>query len=175
MKKWGGVAIIVILIGVAVWTGLREPAVEYGLTGNGTGVEKGDTPPQFLLESLVGEPMSLEDVKGKKVILNFWATWCGPCREEMPVFEAYDAAHEDVVVLAVNMTHKDAKLDKVSAFADEFGLTFPVLLDQAGDVTKAYQVLNIPSTYFLNEEGIIQMKIEGSLDVTALDSYMQQM
>ncbi len=175
MKKWIGVAFIVILIGIAAWTGLRKPAVEYGLTDNGTGVEQGDTPPQFKLETLDGDPMSLKDVKGKKVILNFWATWCGPCREEMPIFEAYDAAHDDAVVVAVNMTNKDAKLETVSAFVDKYGLTFPVLLDQTGDVSKAYQVLNIPSTYFLNEEGVIQMKVEGSLDKAMLDSYMQQM
>lgn len=175
MKKWIGIAIIVILIGVAAWTALREPAAEYGLTDKGTGLEKGDTPPQFFLETLDGEPMSLEDVKGKKVILNFWATWCGPCREEMPIFEEYDAAHEDVVVLAVNMTNKDAKLEEISSFVKEYGLTFPVALDQVGDVAKAYQVINIPTTYFLNKDGMIQMKIEGALDETMLDLYMENM
>ena len=93
----------------------------------------------------------------------------------MPVFEEYDAQNEDVVVVAVNMTHKDGKVEKITDFVNEYGLTFPVLLDKTGDVSKAYEVINIPSTYFLDEEGIIQLKINGSLDETMLDLYMEQL
>ena len=175
MKKWIGVAVITLLIGIALWSVLREPASQFGITDEGTGLEKGDAPPQFTLETLDGEQISLEDVRGKKVILNFWATWCDPCREEMPVFEAYDAAHEDVVVLAVNMTNKDGKLEKVSSFVDEYDLTFPVPLDQTGDVSKAYEVINIPSSYLLDEDGIIQLKVEGAVDESMLDLYMKNM
>ena len=175
MKKWIGVAVIVLLIGIAVWNGMKESASQFGITDEGTGLEKGDTPPQFTLETLAGEPISLEDVKGKKVILNFWATWCDPCREEMPAFEAYDAAHEDVVVLAVNMTNKDGKPEKISSFVDEYSLTFPIPLDQKGDVSKAYKVINIPSTYLLDEDGIIQLKVDGAVDESMLDLYMENM
>ncbi|MFF5993495.1 TlpA disulfide reductase family protein [Lysinibacillus sp. KU-BSD001] len=174
MKKWIGLVIIIILIGAVAWNSLKGPA-EFGLTDEGTGLEKGDTPPQFKLETLNGEPLSLQDVKGKKVILNFWATWCDPCREEMPVFEAYDAKHEDVIVLAVNITKKDVKVEKIAQFVDDYGLTFPILLDETDDVSKAYEVITIPSTYFLDEEGIIQMKINGSIDETMLDLYVGQL
>ena len=174
-KKWIGIVIIAILIGAVAWNTFSSSEAQYGLTDEGTGLEKGDTPPQFKLETLDGEPLSLEDVKGKKVIVNFWATWCEPCREEMPVFEEYDAQNEDVVVVAVNMTHKDGKIEKITEFVNEYGLTFPVLLDKVGDVSKAYEVINIPSTYFLDEEGIIQLKINGALDETMLDLYMEQL
>ena len=73
------------------------------------------------------------------------------------------------------MTHKDGKVEKITDFVNEYGLTFPVLLDKKGDVSKAYEVINIPSTYFLDEEGIIQLKINGSLDETMLDLYMEQL
>ena len=175
MKKWIGIAIVVILIGAVVGNTFSSSEAQYGITAEGTGLEKGDTPPQFKLETLDGEALSLEDVKGKKVILNFWATWCEPCREEMPVFDEYDAQNEDVVVVAVNMTHKDGNIDKITNFISEYGLTFPVLLDEAGDVSKAYEVINIPSTYLLDEQGIIQLKINGALDETMLDLYMKQL
>ena len=100
MKKWIGIAIVVILIGAVAWNTFSNSETQYGITDEGTGLEQGDTPPQFTLETLDGEPLSLEDVKGKKVIVNFWATWCEPCREEMPVFEEYNTQNEDVVVVA---------------------------------------------------------------------------
>lgn len=175
MKKWIGIAIVVMLIGAIAWNIFSNSEAQYGITDEGTGLEQGDTPPQFELETLDGEPLSLEDVKGKKVIVNFWATWCEPCREEMPVFEEYDAQNEDVVVVAVNMTHKDGKIEKITDFVNEYGLTFPVVLDKTGDVSKAYEVINIPSTYFLDEDGMIQLKINGSLDETMLDLYMDKL
>ena len=175
MKKWIGIVISGLLIGIVIGNIFSNSEAQYGLTDEGTGLEQGDTPPQFELETLDGEPLSLEDVKGKKVIVNFWATWCGPCREEMPVFEEYDAQNEDVVVVAVNMTHKDSNVEKITDFVNEYGLTFPVLLDKTGEVSKAYEVINIPSTYFLDEEGMIQLKINGALDETMLDLYIDKL
>ena len=175
MKKWIGIAIVVTLIGAVAWNMFSHSKAQYGLTDEGTGLAQGDTPPQFTLETLDGEPLSLEDVKGKKVIVNFWATWCEPCREEMPVFEEYDAQNEDVVVVAVNMTHKDGKIEIITDFVKEYSLTFPVVLEKTGEVSKAYEVINIPSTYFLDEDGTIQLRINGSLDETMLDLYMDKL
>lgn len=168
--------IVVLLIGVG-WNFMKDSDSEFGVvqTTEPTGLNKGDLPPQFKLETLDGEPIELADAKGKKVILNFWATWCGPCREEMPAFEKYNAANEDVVILAINMTDKDGKVEKISKFVSDYNLSFPVLLDQAGDVSKAYEVVNIPSTYFIDENGIIQTKINGSIDEDQIELYMEQM
>lgn len=179
MKKWIGLIIIALLLIGVGWSFIKdsETEPEFGLiqTKESTGLNKGDLPPQFKLETLNGDPMQLADVKGKKVILNFWATWCGPCREEMPAFEAYDAANEDVVVLAVNMTDKDGKIENLSKFVSEFNLTFPILLDKTGEVSKAYEVVNIPSTYFIDEQGIIQTKIKGAIDEELIDLYINEM
>ncbi|WP_332651698.1 TlpA family protein disulfide reductase [Lysinibacillus sp. 54212] len=179
MKKWIGIVIIAALIIGLAWNFLKdsEEAAEFGLieTSEPTGLQKGDLPPQFKLETIKEEPMALSDAKGKKVILNFWATWCGPCREEMPALQAYDAANEDVVVVAVNLTDKDGDAEKISKFVSDFNLTFPVLLDQTGDVSKAYEVVNIPSTYFIDEKGIIQTKINGAIDEELIDLYIKQM
>ena len=169
------IGLISILVIVVVSNLLLQNNTKSGVTNEGTGIEKGDTPPQFELETLSGEQVQLADFKGKKVILNFWATWCKPCREEMPAFQAYSEQHEDVIVLAVNMSHKDSGIEKVKAFVKDNGLTFTVALDELGDVSRAYSVINIPSTYFLDEAGVIQTRVDGAVDEDKIAQYIEQM
>src|SRR5699024_9495930 len=97
----------------------------------------------------------LSDLRDERVIVNFWATWCTPCREEIPDFQKlYD--NKDVEILAVNMTETEKSEDDVSAFADEFAMTFPVLLDVDSDVSEAYQFQAYPTTYIIDSNGHIQ-------------------
>ena len=136
-----------------------------------SGLEKRKLAPDFELTTLTGETVSLSDYKGKTVILNFWASWCPPCRVEMPYMENYYEENKDsenVEILAVNMTKKERgggdKIEKVEGFVDELKLTFPVLLDEAGEVMKLYQVMAYPTTYIINPEGIITAKETRQLD-----------
>ncbi|OJE00687.1 thiol:disulfide interchange protein [Bacillus cereus] len=130
------------------------------------GIEIGKSAPDFELTKLDGTNVKLSDLKGKKVILNFWATWCGPCQQEMPDMEAFYKEHkENVEILAINYTpsEKGGGEEKVSNFAKETGITFPILLDKNIDVTTAYKVITIPTSYFIDTKGVIQDKFIGPM------------
>ncbi|MEH7671119.1 TlpA disulfide reductase family protein [Bacillus pumilus] len=146
-KKGIASAVLLVLIGLLVWNLLepKEPAI---------GLEKGDQAPDFELKTLDGQTASLSDYKGKKVLVNFWATWCKPCRTEMPELDAIRSEYDQVEVLAVNLTTTEKSEDHVAAFADELKLSFPILLDQKG-IQARYQVLSYPTTYILDEKGRI--------------------
>ncbi|AZV52491.1 thiol:disulfide interchange protein [Bacillus pumilus] len=146
-KKGMASAVLLVLIGLLVWNLLepKEPAI---------GLEKGDQAPDFELKTLDGQKASLSDYQGKKVLVNFWATWCKPCRTEMPDLDAIRSEYDQVEVLAVNLTTTEKSVDHVAAFADELKLSFPILLDQKG-IQARYQVLSYPTTYILDEKGRI--------------------
>lgn len=121
MEKGIASAVLLVLIGLLVWNLLepKEPAI---------GLEKGDQAPDFELKTLDGQTASLSDYQGKKVLVNFWATWCKPCRTEMPDLDAIRSEYDQVEVLAVNLTTTEKSVDHVAAFADELKLSFPILL-----------------------------------------------
>ncbi|MED0902319.1 thiol:disulfide interchange protein [Bacillus cereus] len=130
------------------------------------GIEIGKSAPDFELTKLDGAKVKLSDLKGKKVILNFWATWCGPCQQEMPDMEAFYKEHkENVEILAINYTpsEKGGGEEKVRNFAKEKEITFPILLDKNIDVTTAYKVITIPTSYFIDTKGVIQDKFIGPM------------
>jgi peroxiredoxin len=125
------------------------------------GLSVGAKAPDFELKTLTGDSVKLSDLKGKKVMLNFWATWCPPCKEEMPAMEKlHKEAGEDLLILAVNI---DPHLD-VQGFVNENKLTFPILLDTDDTVNEKYQILSIPTTYFIDSKGIIQHVSLGSME-----------
>lgn len=125
-----------------------------------TGPKVGKAAPDFELTTLTGETVKLSDLRGKKVIVNFWATWCGPCREEVPALEKFYQEYKDknLEVLAVNLTKDELKEENVKEFAETFDMSFPVPLDKAGTVGEQYQIYYVPTSYFINEEGIITLK-----------------
>ncbi|MBN2043622.1 MAG: TlpA family protein disulfide reductase [Anaerolineales bacterium] len=125
--------------------------------------------PDFTLATLEGESISLSDLRGKAVIVNVWASWCGPCRAEMPALEAVyrEYAGEDLVLLAVNAANQD-NLNQAAAFVEELRLTFPVLLDEAGQVQRLYQVSALPSTFFIRPDGTIMEVVFGGPMAEAL-------
>lgn len=108
--------------------------------------------PDFTLPDLDGKPLRFVDQKGKVVLVNFWATWCPPCRAEIPSMERAWAKlkSEDVVLLAV---HVGGDGDKIWEFLSEFNVTFPVLIDTSGKVSKEWQTIGLPTTYVADKEG----------------------
>ncbi|MGF9979615.1 TlpA disulfide reductase family protein [Viridibacillus arvi] len=128
-----------------------------------------DVAPDFQLKNLAGEQVKLSDYRGQKVLLNFWASWCPPCKEEIPYMQKYYEEYgekSNMVILAVNMTRveKGGK-EKIAEFVEKNEITFPVLLDdEDGKVMKLYDVRLFPTTYIINSEGVITQKVRMSLD-----------
>ena len=134
------------------------------------GLEKNEIAPDFELATLNDKTARLSDYRGKTVILNFWASWCPPCRVEMPHMENYYEANKDtenVEIIAVNMTKTERgsdKIDRVEEFVNDHKLSFPILLDETGEVMKLYQVMAYPTTYIINPEGVITDVVIRALD-----------
>lgn len=112
----------------------------------------GELAPNFTLMNLEGEEVSLEDFRGKMVLINFWATWCGYCDKEMPDIQKLSEENDDLVVLAVNVMEKKEIVEK---YIEEGGYDFEVVLDEKGDITKTYLAHYLPTSYFVDKDGIL--------------------
>jgi len=131
----------------------------------GTGV--GDLAPDFSLPDLRGQQICLSAFRGKRVILNFWSTWCKPCVQEMPAMEAFyqKSRSAGIEILAVSInTERDST---VKRFAERLNLSFPILLDRDKTVARKYKVFALPTTYLINQEGIIEGKWFGKIQLDA--------
>jgi len=125
----------------------------------------------FALDDVNGRPVRLSDLRGRPVIINFWASWCPPCRQEMPALQAaYQRYREQgVIVLGVDLRESAGQ---VSQFASQFGVTYPLLLDHDGTVSERYQVRGIPTTLFLDAEGLIRARHVGPLTEDKIAEYV---
>lgn len=128
------------------------------------------TAPDFTVYSAEGDAVKLSDYFGKPIVLNFWASWCGPCQSEMPAFQAaYEKLGENVQFLMVNMTDGSREtVDTASQFIKEKEYTFPVFYDIDIDAAITYGVYSLPSTYFIDAEGYAIAKATGAIDAEIL-------
>lgn len=127
------------------------------------GIRKGELAPDFELSTIDGETVKLSDYKGKRVMLNFWATWCPPCRAEMPDMQKFQE-NKDVQVLAVNLTETESDPDNVQEFMDELNLTLTTPLDAESAVSNEYNVVAYPTTYMIDSNGRIQFIMMGAMN-----------
>ena len=150
MNRLPRIILAVILALVLAW-GL----VTAGCSSPAPAPEIGKLAPDFELSNLDGQVVSLSDFRGKPIFLNFWATWCGPCRFEMPFIQKMyeELSSEGLVILAVNLQENPARVKK---FVENLGFTFPVLLATNSEVPLAYNIRAIPATFFVDKNGIIQ-------------------
>ena len=133
----------------------------------------GSPAPDFELNNLANETIRLSDLRGKIVVINFWATWCEPCKVEMPFFEElYSSSQEKLEILAVNF---DEPSQQVQQFAEEYQLSFPILLDPGGNVQNLYRVRGYPTTFMLDEEGIVRYHHIGLITEGQLDQYLSEL
>jgi len=136
----------------------------------------GDAAPAFTLESLDGGTASLSDYMGRPVLINFWASWCKPCRDEMPlIIDAYHAHHaEGLVVLAVDLTDQESSRKAVRQFVAEHSLPFPVLLDNKGKVRKLYALRGVPTSVFVGADGVVRAVNPGPMKPAALQRHLSE-
>ena len=137
------------------------------------GMDVGEIAPDFELMTLKGEKMKLSQFRGKKVVLNFWASWCPPCRAEMSEMQRfYEQYGQHVAIVAVNLTNKEKSRDAVETFVNQKSVTFDITLDEQGMVSKTYKVITIPTSYIIDEQGIIRSKHVGPLSYDAMKRAM---
>ena len=191
-KKAIGLIVVLALVVIMLGTYIKDQieaseaisgqAVSYEMSlDQEEGLQKGQIAPNFTLQTLDGKTFTLAELKGKKVVLNFWASWCPPCKEEMPHLQKYyeqEAQKDNAVIVAVNITHAEREMNQVKTvqqFVDSFGLTFPIPLMEKEGVDQLYQIISIPSTFMIDTEGRIQHQIVGPLNRESLKEYVSSL
>ena len=137
------------------------------LDRNSDPLQEGEPVPVFALEFADGARLSTERLAGRALLINFWATWCGPCRHEIPIILAQQDRHpDDLLVLAVNV--KEDR-ETVTDFAAEFAMDIPVILDPPGDIVRQFAVRGYPTSIFVDAKGHLVARWQGVLDTAKLE------
>lgn len=167
-RYWVRLTLVLVmagLIGFAIYQAIADDRPE--------GPTVGEEAPDFELATLDGKKVKLSELRGKGVLVNFWATWCPPCREEMPaiqeMYEKYEPLGFEVV--AVNIAESDVTAE---AFARQLNLTFPIVMDRERDVVRLYRVGPLPSSYFIDPEGKVHTKFTGEINIAQLEPLINE-
>lgn len=157
LNKKNSVILVILIMIIFVVLYLNEK--DKSSFKEGTGTKLGQFAPDFETEYLDGSKFKFSEFSGKPVILNFWATWCVPCRTEMPLLQK---VHNEgkIIVVGVNLQEDKKTVEK---FVEELNITFPIVLDKDGSIEAIYNVLLKPTTYFIDENGVILDKKFGEL------------
>ncbi|WP_010650734.1 thiol-disulfide oxidoreductase ResA [Oceanobacillus massiliensis] len=161
-------AVLVAAVAFALITNLQKDNTVY---------KAGDKAPDFQLKQInnnnEAESIQLSDLEGKGVMLNFWATWCKPCKSEMPYMQELYPEYKEkgIEIVAVSLDSTELVVDR---FIDEYGLTFPTPHDKTGEIVDLYKVGPIPSTFFINPDGEIEEVVNGALSLERLEGYLQE-
>jgi DsbE subfamily thiol:disulfide oxidoreductase len=148
----------------------------YGFLSSGEGgrLQPGEPVPEFDLELLDGSSLRWSDLQGQVVVLNFWASWCAPCRREASDLQAVWEAYRDQGVLLVGITYRDAQ-DASRTFVDEHGITYPNGVDEMGRISDAYGVTAVPETYVIDRQGQLAWSQIGELRAEVLTRQLEQL
>ena len=126
----------------------------------------------FEIETFDGETIRLSDFEGKVVVLNFWASWCPPCRWEMPFFERMSQEYEDQDVVFLGVAISDT-LENVRAFAEGVGVTYPNGLDETGEIARDYSVVSLPTTFFIGRDGNVERRLSSAANEGVLKVFLR--
>ena len=166
---------VVILVAGLVWIFFSADKTGASTAGKIPAPQQGFLAPAISLSTPKGETYSLAELKGEAVLVNIWATWCPPCRAEMPAIEKVyeENKSKGFVVLSVNATAQDNPLD-IAPFLTEYGITFPVVLDETGEVSTRYELRSLPSSYFVDRDGMISAIVIGGMSEAQLITNVQE-
>lgn len=151
----------ILALGLA-WIGLSADRLGASTNGLIPAPQKGFLAPDFALQTMGGEEVKLSDLRGQVVVVNLWASWCAPCRLEMPALNRVHEEYKDagLVILAVNSTTQDSPA-AVEAFIAQFDLKFTVLMDEQGTVARLYELSALPTTFFIGRDGVVRRAVVG--------------
>ena len=165
-RRWSVLLLAVLVLGSA-WIWINRVPTSAAESSQPAIPVVGHPAPDFTLQTLDGQHIRLADLRGRAVVLNFWASWCPPCRAEMPELEKVytEKAAGGLVVLGTNQG--DAA-SQVSNFVHRFGIHFPIVLDSRIQVSRLYRVNSLPTTYFIDRDGIIRARVIGGMNAAVL-------
>lgn len=181
LKNWLSASVVLILIGIVFISYLDSDKTETSKEIIDSTVKTADIQlsdravRNFELPNLTGEQKTLYNYLGKPVVLVFWATWCGPCNEEMPRLQNYYETKKDVQIVTVNATDTEASIETVTKYATKKGWDLPILLDETGDIRKRFGGFTIPTTIFLSANGEIVHEVYGPIDEAYIDNIISEL
>ncbi|MDA0351056.1 MAG: TlpA disulfide reductase family protein [Chloroflexi bacterium] len=167
------VALVLVIGGLFIWReygGTDAPSTVIAAGEAALAVEVGEPVPDFQLATPDGGTLRLSDFRGQAVVLNFWATWCGPCRAEMPELQRIHDEHSadgSLTVIGVDVMESPGA---VTAFAAELELTFPMALDSDGQLFETFGLIGLPGTFFIDADGVLRSRVLGQLHGELLDN-----
>jgi peroxiredoxin len=189
VKKILPIAVLVVLIVWGAYDAMHKGNINNASRGNTNnietktadngnikeGIKNNNLAPDFELTTLDGKNVKLSDYRGKKVILNFWATWCPPCKAEIPDLEKFysDFKDKDTVILGVDLMQSEKSQQSVSMFVGTYKITYPILLDKEGTANQKYQISAIPTSYIIDSKGVIRNKVVGPMDYETMKSMLE--
>lgn len=171
-RKWIQLSILVVFLIIVAFT------IWQSLSTIDRPIERSEellnqAAPAFTASALDGKRYSIEELRGKAVVLNFWASWCAPCRNEMPLLNQKYLEHKQdgLIVLGLNIAENK---QTIKGFVDQMKLQFPVLMDNQSEVEKKYGINPLPTTFFISRDGMVDSIHIGELDEQAIDRYIKK-
>ena len=162
--------LLIILVAVVIYR-VQTPVDSQVKIKSQVGLEVGMQAPDFTLRNLNGNLEGLSEFKDQVVVLNFWATWCAPCLEEMPAFETLYRRYRSQGLTVIAVSLDKGNTSKVEKFVDEHSLTFPVLLDLDGIAERIYPSFTIPFTYVIDKKGRIAARVDGAKNWSSNETF----
>lgn len=173
---WAGVCLGAAVIGLLIYTGVipllgnrGEAAAEQAGAPLLARLESGTMAPEVALSDLEGGTVKLSDYRGKVVVMNFWATWCGPCIQEMPMFQEYQDRFPNLAMLGVNAEESP---DTVKKFLESLEINYTILLDGTMGMAREFRVNFLPTTIFIDEKGEVRFRHYGIMEAEQMDYYL---
>jgi cytochrome c biogenesis protein CcmG/thiol:disulfide interchange protein DsbE len=166
-----------ILLTSALWIWISRTPIGSTTYGAIPAPQKGFLAPDFSLQTSDGKIIRLSEFRGRPVLLNIWASWCSPCKAEMPALQSVYQAYvsQGFVILGVNAANQDDASQAIS-FVEAQGLKFPILFDENGEISRKYQIRALPSTFFIDSQGIIQdIVVGGPMSEALIQIRVQQL